>query len=113
MKFKFLLKLADIAGMSKRRVQPRRNLLSRISVLWEDENGFSRSQTGLVEDRSLSGMGVSLHYPIASGTKVVIRGRIRELAGVVRHCRLRRAKYFIGIQLDREDETWNHFGSGV
>jgi len=99
--------------MVKRRTQPRKTLLCRISVLWHDDDEISRSQSGMIEDRSLTGMGISVPYPIAIGTKVIVRGRVRELAGVVRHCRLNHAKYFIGIQLEREDKTWNHFGAGL
>jgi len=44
---------------------------------------------------------------------VKIRGRTRELEGIVRYCRPKGANYFVGISLDNEDVTWNHVGAGL
>ncbi len=68
---------------------------------------------GLLEDRSRHGVNICVSEPIAVGTKVTIRGRVRELDGVVRHCRYAAGKYFIGIRLDQEDPHWDRFGAGL
>jgi len=81
--------------------------------MWRDPEGFPRVLTGLIEDRSYSGIGISIQEPIDIGTKVQIRGRLRELSGTVRYCRTRGAKYFVGIELDRKDTSWNRFGAGL
>jgi hypothetical protein len=99
--------------MSRRRIEPRKTSISRIYVFWEDQDGCAASQDGLLEDRSRSGLGITVFQPIAIGTKVRIQGRLRELAGIVRHCRLQGAKYLVGIRLDEEDVTWNRFGAGL
>lgn len=99
--------------MSRRRREPRKTLICGITVRYEDEEGLPKTQAGLLEDRSLSGVGISLTYPIAIGSKVKIQGRVHALDGIVRHCRPKGANYFVGIRLDQEDVTWNKFGAGL
>ena len=88
-------------------------LICGITVRYEDEEGLPTMQAGLLEDRSLSGVGISLTYPIAIGSKVKIQGRVRQLDGIVRHCRPKGASYFVGILLDQVDVTWRRFGAGL
>ena len=88
-------------------------MICRISVVWEDDAGFRTRQFGLLEDRSLSGVSICVPEPIAIGTKVTIRGRLRELAGIVRYCRPKGAEYFVGIRLDERDLGWASFGAGL
>jgi hypothetical protein len=87
--------------------------MCRISVAWEDSAGNRKTQSGLLEDRSLSGVGISVVNPIPAGIKVKIWGRRRELAGVVRYCRRGGLKYLVGIRLDEEDEVWASLGAGL
>jgi hypothetical protein len=104
---------ADTVRMARRRAQPRKTLLTRITTVCDGEEGYPVVQWGLLEDRSLSGVGISVPGAIPVGTKVTIRGRRRELAGIVRYCRLQGAKYLVGVKLDQEDATWDRFGSGL
>ena len=99
--------------MPRRRVEPRKTTICRISALWFDEEGAINSLTGLLEDRSRFGVGISVPEPIAVGTRVRICGRVRELRGIVRHCRYKSGKYFVGVHLDAEDKTWDRFGVGL
>jgi hypothetical protein len=85
--------------------------MCRISLVWQDRVGSYRTQPGLLEDRSRSGVGISVYESIPVGTKVKIRGRRRELVGMVRYCRGGGVKYLIGILLDEADKTWNSFGA--
>jgi hypothetical protein len=78
-----------------------------------DEEGALVKLMGLLEDRSPSGVGISVEQPIAVGTRVSIRGRVRELCGVVRYCRHIRGKYFVGVLLDDPDKLWDRFGAGL
>jgi hypothetical protein len=71
------------------------------------------TQSGLLEDRSLSGVGFVVPDPIGVGTKVTVRGRVRELPGIVRYCRPKGAQYMVGVRLDQKDSTWNRFGAGL
>ncbi len=87
--------------------------MCRISVAWTDHRGIQQSQTGLLEDRSLAGAGISVIHPIPVGTKVTFRGRKRELVGTVRYCRRARHNYLVGIRLDERDEAWATIGAGL
>lgn len=99
--------------MPRRRAEPRKTLICRIAALWTDEEGTLVNLTGLLEDRSRSGVGISVPEPIAVGTRVRIYGRVRELRGIVRHCRYKAGKYFVGVRLDDEDKSWDRFGIGL
>ncbi len=92
------------------RTEPRRVAVCRISVGWVDDYGNPRTESAYLEDRSLSGVGLSLTNPIPIGTKVTLRERGRDLAGVVRYCRLGGLKYQIGIHLDQVNGAWSKFG---
>jgi hypothetical protein len=59
----------------------------------------------MLEDRSLSGAGISVDKPIPVGTRVKIRGNRSELVGIVRYCYRERFKYLIGIRFDEGDVT--------
>jgi len=87
--------------------------MCRISVAWEDADGSPKTQAGVLEDRSPNGAGVCVNKPVPVGTKVKIKGRRRELTGVVRHCRTEEFKYFVGIQLDAADSEWDSLGGGL
>lgn len=87
--------------------------MCRISVFWDDQDGCPTTQYGLLEDRSLSGIGISVPEPIAIGTQVKIKGRLRELAGIVRYCRPKGANYAVGIRLDTKDVGWASIGAGL
>lgn len=99
--------------MSRRRREPRKTLICGITVRYEDDQGLPTMQAGLLEDRSLSGIGISLTYAIAIGSKVKIQGRVRQLDGIVQYCHAKGASYFVGIRLDHEDVIWNQFGAGL
>jgi hypothetical protein len=99
--------------MPQRRSGPRKTQICRISAVWADEEGTVTRLAGLVEDRSRYGVSICVPEPIEIGTCVKIRGRTRELAGTVRHCRYSAGKYCIGIRLDREDVLWDRFGTGL
>jgi hypothetical protein len=73
--------------------------MCRVAVNWEDQTG-PKTQTGMLEDRSPSGAGISLRKPIPAGTKVKIQENNRELAGIVRYCRPEEFGYFLGVRLD-------------
>jgi PilZ domain len=110
---KILENVADIVGMSHKRTQPRKIQICRICIYWKDQDGLPKVQSGLVEDRSLSGLGITVPDPIPIGTKVQVRGRAKELLGSVRHCRAKGINYLIGIRLDDEDADWNRSFAGI
>ena len=99
--------------MRSRRAQPRKTVLTRITAVCDGQDGPAVIQRGLLENRSLAGVAISVPNRIAIGTKVKIRGTKRELAGVVRNCRLEGPRYLVGVALDQEDVDWDGFGPGL
>jgi len=95
------------------RTEPRIAVICRISVVWEDPDGSPKTQPGMLEDRSRSGVGISVKAPIPVGAKVKVGGRHRELIGVVRHCHRHEFNYLVGIQLDEADLSWASLGAGL
>lgn len=78
--------------------------MCRIAITWEDETGGPRKQQAILEDKSSSGVGVSVKKAIPAGTRVNLRERDQERAGIVRYCRSDEMGYFIGIQFDKCDK---------
>jgi hypothetical protein len=99
--------------MPHRRAGPRKTQICRIFALWTDAEGTVTRLAGLMEDRSRNGVSICVPEPIELGTRVKVRGRTRELEGIVRHCRYTAGKYLIGIHLDHEDTAWDRFGAGL
>jgi hypothetical protein len=99
--------------MRHTRTEPRKVILCRITVTWESETEGAKSQSGLMEDRSRSGAGVSVDEPIPVGAAVKIRGRQRELAAVVKYCQRKNMRYLIGVQYEKADEAWADIRSGL
>lgn len=82
------------------RTEPKKTFMCRINILWEDETGAPQSQAGMLEDRSLSGAGISVTKPIPVGAKVKVQGRRVDFSGTVRYCRREQFKYLAGILVD-------------
>jgi hypothetical protein len=86
------------------RREPRRQVMCRIEITWEDEAGGLRNQQAMLEDKSVSGAGISARKAIPAGTRINLRERDQERAGVVRYCRPDEIGYLIGIQFDKSDK---------
>jgi PilZ domain len=99
--------------MRRTRAEPRKVFLCRITITWESETDGLRSQTGLIEDRSRSGAGVTVDEPIPVGTIVKIRGRRRELAAVVKYCFRKSMRYVVGVEYEQADEAWSVIRAGL
>lgn len=82
------------------RTEPRKMFMCRITVAWQDQTGDAQSQSGMLEDRSRSGAGISVNKPIPVGARVKILGKRVDLSGTVRYCRKEQLKYLVGIQYD-------------
>ncbi len=100
--------------MAQMRITPRRGLMCRVTILWENQTHAKPQRlAGLLEDRSSAGIGVSLSRPLPIGVRVTIhgirgkRGIALELSGVVKYCRREGLGYFAGIQYDEIDAEWS------
>jgi len=99
--------------MRHTRSEPRKVFLCRITITWESETDGLKSQSGLLEDRSRSGAGVSVDDPIPVGTAVKIRGRKRELSAIVKYCYPKNMRYLVGVRYDEVDEGWATIRAGL
>lgn len=102
----------DKVAMRRTRNEPRKVFLCRITITWKSETDGLKSQTGLLEDRSRSGAGVSVDDPIPVGTAVKIRGRKRELTAIVKYCYPKNMRYLVGVQYDEADDGWATIRAG-
>jgi hypothetical protein len=75
--------------------------MCRISLVWEDHAGTPKTQAGLMEDRSLSGAGISVTEAIPVGTRVKFCVNGQELIGAVQYCRLNGFNYQVGVRLEK------------
>jgi hypothetical protein len=82
------------------RVEPRRVVISRVEVRWQDALGEARVSTALVEDTSRRGACLRISEPIDAGTRLKVAGRREDFAGVAKYCRPDGAGYLIGIYRD-------------
>ena len=82
-------------------------------MAWQDNDGSSKTQPGLLENRSRSGVGITVTDPIPVGARVKFHGRGKERAGIVRYCRPGGLSFLVGIQLDEADGDWSAFGVGL
>jgi hypothetical protein len=82
-----------------KRREPRRAFISRVELQWEDPDGSTRRADAIIEDKSLSGLGMRLHKSIPVGTRVLIKQGTQELGGIVKHCISEGYEYIVGVKL--------------
>lgn len=90
----------EMLGMSHERAQPRRVVLSRIEIHWQDEEGASFTSAAMLEDTSRDGACIRVRQPVATGTKIRAIHQGKEFTGTVRYCRTNGMGYLIGILKD-------------
>jgi hypothetical protein len=71
--------------VAERRKDPRTPYISRAEVSWNNGNEEVRI-SGMIEDKSVSGLGIQVGKPIPVGTSITVRFGDRMAAGVVRRC---------------------------
>jgi hypothetical protein len=86
--------------MFKDRVEPRKVMMARVEVRWEDQAGGAHNASAMLEDKSLGGACLRLGKPIAVETRLQVRNHGQEFSGIVRHCHARGLEFVVGIQCD-------------
>lgn len=76
-----------------------------VQVDWSDAAGHMCSEIVILENLSLSGVGLFTGVPIPLETEVHIHGQEAQLTGRVKQCRFRENGYVIGLELD-EQSRW-------
>lgn len=85
------------------RIEPRESIMYRVGISWEDVNGGEKNHEGMLEDKSPSGAGIFVRDAIAAGTRIKVREKNNERAGVVRYCRPDQTGFFIGVKYDTRE----------
>jgi len=60
---------------------------------------------GMIEDKSISGLGIQVAKPIPVGTSVTVKFRNHQVAGIVRRCIKDGVGTLIGISFEQEPDT--------
>jgi hypothetical protein len=89
--------------MNERRAHLRTPKMVRIETAWKDENGRSHVAAAMIEDSSISGVGVRIKAPISVGAKVEIRSHKEQFSGIVMRCRQNGPEFFIGIKREKAE----------
>jgi PilZ domain len=84
--------------MAEKRKEPRKSLIARAEVLWEDGTGVSRIARAMIEDTSPNGMCIRISKQIAVGSKIEIKSHRERALGVVKTCRKDGFEYVLGIE---------------
>jgi len=78
--------------------------MSRTEISWTDGNE-QMTIPGMIEDKSVSGLGIQIAKPIAVGTSVKVKFRNHEVAAVVRRCIRDGFRTLIGVSFEEETQT--------
>src|SRR4051794_16291005 len=73
---------ADILCMRENRRAKRRDFFARVTINWQNETE-TRQDPGLVEDRSETGFGLRMRFPVTVGATVEIRLVNQNYVGTV------------------------------
>jgi hypothetical protein len=76
-----------------------------VRVSWMETDGRRRDEVAILENLSLSGVGLFTGVPVPEDCPVEISGNDARLNGLVRRCGFRENGYVIGIELD-ENSKW-------
>jgi hypothetical protein len=83
-----------------------------VRLSWSDPNGARHAEIGILENLSISGMGLFLgvNVPHASAIKIVANDAF--LTGSVLSCEFRENGYVVGVELDAESKWAQQPNSG-
>ena len=76
-----------------------------VQIEWQDIEGQECREIGILENLSLSGVGLFTGVPIPQDVDVHILGVEARLTGRVKQCRFRENGYIVGLELD-EASRW-------
>ena len=76
-----------------------------VQVSWQDARGAQFREVAILENLSLSGVGLFTGVPVPEGTEIALAGVEAILRGLVKQCVFRENGYVVGIEL-HEDSKW-------
>lgn len=93
--------------VNEKRSEPRKIVLARAEVRWQDDTGIARVSAGMLEDTSPRGACIVVREPIVPGTSVRVVRRSEDFTGVVRNCNYDGSGYLLGILRDPRRDAEN------
>ena len=75
-----------------------------VQIIWTEANGTRWREIAILENLSLSGVGLLMGVPISEGVHVQMLIDEMQLAGSVRQCRFRENGYIIVLELDASSQ---------
>ena len=76
-----------------------------VQLSWENSRGEQFQEVAILENLSLSGVGLFTGVPIPQDVEVRLAGATTVLTGHVKQCVFRENGYVVGLELD-EDSKW-------
>lgn len=81
-----------------------------VQVTWQAENGVSHSEVAILENLSLSGVGVFTGVPVPQGAEITLAGEQTLMTGTVKQCMFRENGYIVGIELNDDSKSAQQSG---
>jgi len=82
--------------MADQRIAPRRLFMCRADLAWSCD-GQSKKLSGMVEDRSKSGLGIQVPKSVPVGTQMTIQFNNEIHSAIVKRCIRSELGFFIGV----------------
>jgi hypothetical protein len=79
--------------------------VAKVEVSW-DSQGESGSLSGLIEDRSASGIGIQVPKPLPLGTRILVKLHEQELSAIVRRCIRAEFGFLVGASFEMPEERF-------
>lgn len=101
------------AGRSCERRGSKRLLCSDlVRLTWSEPGGERRVEIAILENMSLSGVGLFLGVHVPDGSKIKISSNEMLLSGAVRSCQFRENGWIVAVELDPESKWEQQRNSG-
>ena len=78
-----------------------------VEIAFQDQTGRWIRETGVIEDVSSNGLGVSLNLPVAVGHAVTVSNPRFRSQATVKHCEFEEYGYLLGLEFSSGFQ-WNH-----
>ncbi len=76
-----------------------------VRLSWTDSRGSHQAEVAILENLSLSGVGLFTGVKVSEGSEIQIAANDVSLTGFVRACRFRENGYVLGVEL-HSDSKW-------
>jgi hypothetical protein len=101
-----------VGGFREKRANNRLLCSDLVRLTWSEPGGARRAEIAVLENMSLSGVGLFLGVHVSDGSEIKIAANDASLTGAVRSCKFRENGYVVGVELDPESRWAQEPNSG-